>query len=341
MKRPFVIAAAAAALLCCFTIVHAEESSFTFGPFGKVMLYREQAPPRVIAIFISGDGGWNKGVVDMARTLSRMGVVVAGVNITRYLHRLESSKEGCLYPAEDFEALSKYVQKRLAFPRYELPIVIGYSSGATLVYAVLAQAPPNTFRGGISMGFCPDLEFRKPLCRGAGLGSKHAIDAKTTVFLPDRKLSTHWTVLQGTIDQVCTAEAAQSFMLHVPDSDIVMLPHVGHGFGVERHWLPEFKKAFDRIREEKGPESTASGPLNDLPLVEIPARNETSDLFSVIISGDGGWAGLDREVGGVSRRTRGTSGRTERTPVFLDRAHTGRRFEGSCQGPEALSTRME
>ena len=147
------------------------------------------------------------------------------------------------------------------------------------------------------MGFCPDLKLRKSLCRGAGLVSKHASDDTTTVFLPDKKLSTPWTVLQGTIDQVCRAEAARSFMLRVPDSDIVVLPHVGHGFGVERHWLPEFKKAFDRLAEGKGTTIAAGGPLDDLPLVEVPARGEAADLFAVIISGDGGWAGLDREVG--------------------------------------------
>ena len=299
MKRLLVGTVVAVLVLSCNGVVHADEEAFTFGPFGKVFLYREQAQPRAIVLFISGDGGWNKGVVDMAHALSRSGVVVAGVDITRYLRNLESSKERCVYPAADLEALSKYVQKRLDLPRYELPVLVGYSSGAALVYAVLAQAPPNTFRGGISMGFCPDLSIRRPLCQGYGLVSKHGPDDKRTVFLPHRKLSSPWMVLQGAIDRVCGNKEARSFVRGIPDANIVSLPHVGHGFSMERNWLPEFKKAFDRLVEREGTTSATSGSLDDLPLVEVPAHGNRPDLFAVIISGDGGWAGLDRQVGGA------------------------------------------
>jgi len=298
MKRSFIFSVVAVIVfVCCCGLVRADEEALAFGPFGKVFLYRAQTQPRGIVLFISGDGGWNKGVVDMARTLSSLGAVVVGVDITRYLHNLESSKGRCMYPAADFEALSKYVQKRLDLPWYKIPILVGYSSGAALIYAVLAQAPPNTFRGGISMGFCPDLTFRKPLCRGYGLASKHGPHDKSTVFLPDRGLPSPWIVLQGTIDRVCSAKEAGSFVSRVPDADIVLLPHVGHGFSMERDWLPEFQKAFDRLAQGEGTTKTTGAPLDDLPLVEIPAQGDRSDLFAVIISGDGGWAGLDREVG--------------------------------------------
>jgi type IV secretory pathway VirJ component len=36
--------------------------------------------------------------------------------------------------------------------------------------------------------------------------------------------------------------------------------------------------------------------VSDLPLVEVAARGDQRDLFAIMLSGDGGWAGLDREV---------------------------------------------
>ncbi len=299
MNRLCIIFVVATLVLCCRGVAPADEESFTFGPFGRVLLYRAQAQPRAIALFISGDGGWNKAVVDMAHSLSRSGVVVAGVDLTRYLHSLESSEGRCLYPAADFEALSKYVQKRLDLPQYKLPILAGYASGAALVYAVLAQAPPNTFQGGISMEFCPDLLIRKPLCQGYGLVSKHDLDNKRTVFLPSRKLSGHWIVLEGAIDRGCGNAEVRSFVRDVPDANIVFLSEVGRGFSAERNRLPELNKTFDRLAAGEGTTRVASGLLDDLPLVEVPAHGDRSDLFAVIISGDGGWAGLDREVGGA------------------------------------------
>ncbi len=118
MKRLFVIFLFATSVLFFCNVVSADETSFTFGSFGRVFLYEGQGTPRGMVIFISGDGGWNKGVVDMARTLSRFGVAVAGVDITHYLYNLEQSHGRCMCPVEDFEALIKYVQKRLDLPRY-------------------------------------------------------------------------------------------------------------------------------------------------------------------------------------------------------------------------------
>jgi len=37
--------------------------------------------------------------------------------------------------------------------------------------------------------------------------------------------------------------------------------------------------------------------LKDLPLVEFRSNNPRHDLFAVIVSGDGGWAAIDRDLG--------------------------------------------
>jgi type IV secretory pathway VirJ component len=296
MKRIVCIVVVLFGVLLFSGAVRAGEESFSFRPFGKVFLYRGDSRSTGVVLFVSGDGGWNKGVVDMARELSGLSSVVVGVDITRYLKAPSSAGGACSYPAADFEALSKYVQKKLHYPRYTLPVLVGYSSGAALVYAVLAQSPPNTFRGGISLGFCPELKLRKPLCRGEGLEAKPGIPGKGELFLPDKKLETPWIVLQGTIDEVCSVDEARSFVGRIPEADIVILPKVGHGFSVKKNWMPEFKKAFEGLKT--GQES-ANTSLNDLPLVEVPAEGSASNFFAVIISGDGGWAGLDREVGGA------------------------------------------
>jgi type IV secretory pathway VirJ component len=39
--------------------------------------------------------------------------------------------------------------------------------------------------------------------------------------------------------------------------------------------------------------------VGDLPIVEVPATEGSSDRLAFIASGDGGWASLDKQVGGV------------------------------------------
>jgi type IV secretory pathway VirJ component len=268
-----------------------------FGRFGQVVLYHQVPQPAHVVLFVSGDGGWNRGVIDMARSLAGLDALVVGIDINHYLRQLAGGRGKCLYPAADFEALSQYLQKKLGFPRYLPPVLVGYSSGATLVYAALAQAPPGTFRGAISLGFCPDLPLDKSFCVGAGLRSTAGPHGKGQLLLPASALAVPWIALQGTIDQVCNADDVQAFARDTGSAQLVLLPKVGHGFSMQRNWLPQFRAAFNRLvtADQFPPPATAS--LADLPLVEIAAGSEGDDTLAVIVSGDGGWASIDREVG--------------------------------------------
>ena len=245
MKRSLVVFLVV--IMSTVTVARAEEAFLEYGRFGKVSLYQGSSPPSHVVLFVSGDGGWNLGVVDMARELATLNALVVGIDITHFLRELGKSDETCSNPAADFEMLSTFVQKKLKFPRSIVPVLVGYSSGATLVYATLAQAPPNTFCGAISLGFCPDLLLTKPLCKGHGLEWKIGPKGKGYIFLPATNLQDSWIALQGTIDQVCDPAATEGYVKQVKGGEIVILPKVGHGFSVPKNWMPQFKKAFLRI----------------------------------------------------------------------------------------------
>ncbi len=280
-----------------------KEEKVEFGPFGSVHLYRMGDKSKNLVLFISGDGGWNLGVIDMARELASTGALVAGIDINDYLKALGSIKEPCSYPAAHFEALSQFLQKKYGFAAYKLPVLVGYSSGATLVYAILAQSPANTFQGGISLGFCPDLPLPKPLCKGSGsLTWKMAERQKNTyIFDAVRQLPAPWVALQGTTDQVCPPGSTKAYVEKVGNGRVVMLPKVGHGYSVPRNWLPQFKQVFKELTEPAEPQPQAdkppiSGDLAGLPLELLPVSQKGKEL-AVIVSGDGGWAGIDKSLG--------------------------------------------
>lgn len=68
------------------------ESAYAFGASGPVTIYRTTREPDRFVVFISGDGGWNQGVVDMARQLARMDATVVGVDIRHYLKTAQDRK---------------------------------------------------------------------------------------------------------------------------------------------------------------------------------------------------------------------------------------------------------
>ena len=294
--------AAAAVLMMFATVVAAAaappapEESFTFGAAGRVTVYRPAGAPASVVLFVSGDGGWNQGVIPMAQRLRDLGALVVGIDIRTFMKSLESSSERCAYPAGDLEELSRAVQVRSKLPSYLPPILVGYSSGATLVYAALASAPPETFAGAISLGFCPDLEIHKPLCRGRALVARPRSRAVGFDLDADPTLSVPWYVFQGDIDQVCDASATRAYVAKVPAAHLVWLPKVGHGFSVPRNWDPQFVEAYRSLAavRREPPLSSAAQSLA-LPLVEVPAApGPTPDLMAVMLTGDGGWAGLDK-----------------------------------------------
>ncbi len=263
---------------------------------GSVAIYRPAQPAKEFVVFVSGDGGWNQGVVGMAQHLVDQGAFVAGIDINQMGKHVMASSEACASAAATFETFSHFVEQKYGFKGYETPILVGYSSGATVVYATLAQSPVGTFKGALSLGFCPDLEWSKPLCRGEGL-ARDPGPKVGFVYRPATHLRDPWITLQGGQDQVCSSEQTRKFVAQVPGAQIVELQKVGHGYSVERNWLPQFLDAYHRIAgtPDMPPASQRSG-VDDLPLIESPATGTERNVLAIMLSGDGGWAGLDREV---------------------------------------------
>ena len=278
----------------------AHPSHLPAGRFGTASVYIPEGKPQSVAIFLSGDGGWELGVINMAHALMDMGAVVIGIDIRQYfasLGRAAAHPDApCQMIAADFEALSHQVQKEIGMSDYLVPVLVGYSSGATVVYATLVQSPPGTFAGALSLGFCAEQDFSgAQLCPGAGL--HYAPNAKhELVFEPARTLKQPWIAFQGGKDQVCNAQAAHAFAGEVTDGAIVELPLVGHGFSVEKNWMPQFRQAYARLAAQ--PQKSANAPppeIGNLPIEVVPASG-TSAEFALLLTGDGGWAGLDQEL---------------------------------------------
>ena len=277
------------------------ETHLPAGRFGTVTVYIPEGTPKSVAIFLSGDGGWNLGVISMAKALVDTGAVVIGVDIRQYLGALGKAAQRehapCQLIAGDFENLSHQIQKEIGMFVYHVPVLVGYSSGATVVYAALVQSPPGTFAGALSLGFCPDQDFSgAALCPGAGL---HYSPGKKTdlVFEPAKTLKQPWIAFQGQKDQVCAPAPVDVFAAQTTNGQVVKLPLVGHGFSVERNWMPQFLESYASITAHVETLPQRPADIGDLPVTEVRAEGTgSSDEMALMLTGDGGWAGLDQEL---------------------------------------------
>lgn len=287
--------------------------------FGEVDVYRPEpiSKARGVVLFVSGDGGWNLGVVDMARRISER-AIVAGLSMPAWQKRAEKAPDRCWYPAGELEVAAQALEKLYGLPRYVAPILVGYSSGATVVYGALAQAPPTTFTGAVSLGFCPDIEVGRPFC-GKGTWKPTYEAKKHRGWLPEKPDlapgehgAPRWVALQGDIDQVCDPKGTVEFVEKIPAAKVAYLEKVGHGFSVPSRWGKSFDEAVGEMLEKGGLleplpyEATRAGmaespdavrdKLEALGLPLVVSWPKGAKNVVVFVSGDGGWAELDQSV---------------------------------------------
>lgn len=275
----------------------AAEDSLSLPRFKPAKLYYDLARPKTVILLLAG-GRWDRSASGLARTLAaELNALVVGVEVGAYIRELSSSVETCGNPAADFEELSKLAQKRIKLPDYVSPILVGYSTGATLAYAVLAEARASAFEGAISLGFCPNIDLLNPLCRGDGLEMTEGPRGRGYAVLPCPTLEPPWIVLQGRQSTICPIDSVRSFVSRTRSAQLIELPTVKDDFAETRRWLPQFKLAIRTLSYLRPPVTPVVPEiLENLPLVETKPRGEGPDVLAVQITGDGGYGVTDRGI---------------------------------------------
>ena len=268
--------------------------------FGKIYIYNRTTTPQNVILMISGDGGWKSGVIGFSQTFSEMNALVIGVDILQYFKDLRKRTDDCYNIAADFVQLASLIEKKYDFPDYLPPIIMGYSSGATLVYGILAQERPGSFIGGISVGFCPDIELPKMLCEINGLSVTADVPGKRYILQPDDKLGNPWIVLNGQLDKICNYPAVADFVSRTNGAELVTLSKVGHGFSKWNDFMPQWKDAYTRLiakYEKDKPPKVDIGQLKNLPVVITNSKVQDKQApIALLISGDGGWYGFEQSI---------------------------------------------
>ena len=81
------------------------------------------APGPLLAVLLTGDGGWAAGDKSMAQALAQRGVAVVGLNSARYVDRART-------PDEAASDLARIVRHFLGAWHRQRVVLIGYSRGA-------------------------------------------------------------------------------------------------------------------------------------------------------------------------------------------------------------------
>lgn len=267
------------------------QTHYAFPATGPVALFRPEGVPRSIVISLSDKAGWTEADSEAARRLAERGALVAGVSTPAFL-RIVNSGKGCINPNYGLIDLARDAQHRVKVPMYLKPVLLGRGEGGAIAYAALASGPNGAYRAAVSIGFKPQLPGPNGWCK---LGSFQSVPAKkpahASTLLPPKGLSSPWIVL---VQNRAQSTAVHAFISGVSEARLVE---------------PDAKTPVDAVLAAQiAPflEPPAPAPANrpgefplptGLPLTIIadPSAPRT-DMMAVLYSGDGGWAGLDRDV---------------------------------------------
>ena len=253
------------------------DDSFTLERFGEVKISYPSGTPRGFVIFLAGDDTQGTPAKDVVAQVTQAGFVIASIQAAHYLKALQDEEEGCLYIGGEFERLGQVLQYRAHLSRYRLPILLGTGMGGALAYVVGVQAPKG-FHGAFSYDFCPTLPMTDDFCEDADPDRTRKSPTKID-FTPVKDSGLEWDFLPG----ASCLDATKPF-------EAFRRENPAGGTPAER-----LSRALDSFAK---PQPLVEGASSlDLPLVELPAPEKGKSFFVVFISGDGGWAGIDRELG--------------------------------------------
>jgi len=265
-------------------------SSLThYGLFGNVHVAAPAGEPKRTVVFISDAGGWNARAEAMASALSDDGALVLGVDLPAYLKEMLSINDKCSLPAAHVEEMSDWMQRHRQLKNFSNPVLIGDGAGATVAYAIDAQAPKGTFTALVTLGY--DFSFRlpKPICSGdAGKVTAQAGEGSFAV-IPVKSLPNPWLPLPAAPQARRAGIALFDRVLRNLEAatvDIPQAPAPGAGLAAAVNWLTTPVATAPALPED----------IADLPLIEVPAQDTPVERIAIILTGDGGWAGLDIAV---------------------------------------------
>lgn len=267
-----------------------------FEDLGDTHIYRLAEKPGRLVLLLSDTQGETSGELDhLARKLAKQGFTVSAINADNFLNAANKDHWDCLNAVTLLDVYSQSVQEDYKFEHYQRPLLVGQNSASSFVYMLLAQAPQKLFQGALTLGLCPQANFGTPPCAGSQPLKWQKSGARFD-FQPLDHLAAPLSVV-ASADMQCGSVQASPFVKPLQEQGTLLSlsqPPSAHNL---QDWLPELV----RLSEIVSPPEPDS--VDDLPLVELPSRQGKEDFVAIIISGDGGWANIDRDIGeGLNRQ---------------------------------------
>ena len=271
----------------------AEPQPIAHGLFSDVRVHRPAGSVRQFVLLVIADAAPDKREEQMLRTMLDEGAMVATVPFAPFYGRLATQDGKCTFAPGAFENLSRHLQAYEHLPDYLLPILVAADDTSPYAWSVLAQAPNGTFEAALLLGFTPRLKLKTPPCPINALRVRtDATHGLLDLVPPSAALASPWIAVRDDSLPAAAADEARAFVQRVPGATWLDVADERSPNAT----MATFGRAFRKLAVPQVALGAPPQQLADLPIVELPVAAPGRRLV-VLLSGDGGWAGIDKSLG--------------------------------------------
>lgn len=260
---------------------------FSHGMFEDVPLYLPEGPVQNVVLLLNDRAAGEQGEARLVEPLLAAGALVAVLDTeAAYAARPE---DDCFFIEGDLDNFARNLQGFLRLPTPHTAILAGEGEGAGVAYAMGAQAPAGVFLGTLTLDFCPTVHPPRPFCKGEGDVLRAGPPGQATTLLPAAAMPAPWQAVQTL--SACPGSDMAAFAGQVPGATLTTVATPA-GASVPPAW----GSGYASLAALAPPVSAPPAAVADLPLIEVPlpAGAPAPHTLALLISGDGGWADIDR-----------------------------------------------
>lgn len=251
--------------------------------FGEIHVYGAEHTSGELFLIFQGAGGSDKETQEYLMRLARRGNVVAQVDLNRYLSLTRKTEGGvmpCYEYAGEVSRLSQVLQNNLKMERISSAILLGVGDKGSQFAFALHRFLKGDFFGSLALSLPVDRSLDAELCQDDEL---IRLEGQTSPL----------TILNNKV----WSESFKNFRFLASPTEVSGLTSLRQAvtpafLECSSSNCPAIDLFVPRRKENHG----------ELPLIELVPKEITSQYFTIFLSGDGGWASIDKEIGSYLRK---------------------------------------
>lgn len=250
-----------------------------------------QSPKKGLLIYIS-DASSPAITANYALKFAELSYYVATIDSQTLLASITNTKN-CIDFADILKSISDDLQKTYKIDNDELPILVGNKEGAAIVYTALIQTNKHYFHAGLSINFTPYIATDASLC---SLNTVKDISHKPAItqLSPQENLSTNWYIFQSASTAKDTATT--DFIDQVNNAKLTIAKSNAEPAHTDNDPIAQAVQILQWLDPRLSDQVTANNTLSNLPIIEVPTAVSPPEIMAVLITGDGGWAEIDKQI---------------------------------------------